>query len=623
MTAMLDDPKKMSAFLSALTPNSVSNAGRNEQLTNSKGRGGAELSSLSFTAALTAKSLEQQKKMQDAFTQPSKAANHISDKVINIIDSQMAAIVEHQFGGDSLSPEKPVLIRSTSTKAPTALNVSTLEGTADGPASPNPASSSSAMLSPTRPSPRQDGTPHRPNASFLTPERFKEINHNGNVPPVGHYRPKHSLTEGVARGGYIEPKPHHHHHSPRAAPQSPPAASDEAPASPTLKSNPSSSRTPQHGASDVSATVLKDSPRQRAKEKAAAQQPPPPMEDIVFKSKAPKMYEPYPTDGADAWYWPRCDRRLAPAASTSVDFSKHTPRKPFVVPSENPDAYYNVAKPFGSETQHVTMDISARTSRDKYPVEKKSLYQDADLPYDPHVQLKKLGPAAQVHEFSKDTPRKPFAEPAVSVSVEERDDCLGDVGSQVKRTRGPIAFEKQTVHPPVEARYVPVVYDTIDALTSPRHRSALVDPKGPGHLPLHVPSITEFSAPPSLNSVRPSQIQDVNFDKCSKRAEMKVPLHDLSYDTQRDPPNLKKLACDPKIALNLSREKREKATSFKPQGTQAVYTYGIDSPGSGAHLDFSKQVTRENQFASRLAPSGHWEANNPRSPGPGAYNVHM
>lgn len=644
MASLIDDPKKLNAFLSGFSPRSVSNAGRSIEMAAGSGSSGQSSSASSITAAAQLEALSRQKNFQNQFSvQPPNVVKQQhatrlapSLDMLAIIDEQRLACELAQQDDAADGSRALALVRtagqtSCAAPSPAADTTATAGDTASPPASevarqsPRsakvPISPRTQGLSATRLAHAHSG----PSASFLAPERGGPADSSSatfgcHIPPVGHYRPKHCLTEHAVSGGYMEPKSHrqisprHRSHAHLLASHRDDGSDAVEAASPTVKSVIPYSST-------ASLLSPQQSVRFRAREKVAAS-PPRVMQDPVFKSLSPKIAPPMKTDGADEVYWPRADPRDTNRSSPNrVDFSKLTPRKPFVEVSENPDAYYKPAPGIGSNLQQ-TADISLHTSRDHYPVEKKSFYQDADLPYDPHQALAAHRGQVVSTLMDKMTPRKPFVTPAADMSDLSANSNITDPSQ--KRVLKIIAFEKQAPHPSLPlsgAAGAPEIYDVNVSPTQTRQRSAVIHHSAPGHSDLHVPSCTDFGDVPNVSATKPNSIQDVRFEKQTKRSPMTLQLHDLQYDTD-DTALAKRLTGNPMMGVALSREKRERAVAVRPAGAEVVYVCPVpQAPGTGAHLDFSRHVARDDQFCGRDKPSPRFLETHPRAPGPGAYDV--
>lgn len=671
MSAMelINDRQKMQTFLASMSPRSISNAGRNIEMSSGNAASRAHaLEGSSITAAEQHRALQHQTARQLAFALPPSDGDRVTSAlpsldVLAIIDAQrLACESNHHFAdepvaavssNDAASPsrlvrdnvqlqsggvkgqQQPSLLKAASDDAASVVSDTLraanarspkhqLEGTASAlsPLSPAQKKNLKGDEQPlkflSQLSARRVQQPAKPSPCFLARERQTSDVGTTGMPPVGHYRPKHALTEPVLSGGYIEPRPVKH------SPKRPRHGGDQQePAVPTLGSPTASSvgsptKTLQSGASSA---------RLRAREKLTASPPRGPHPDPVFQSKAPRLAEPYPTDGADAWYWPRCDWRSDPTNSHRVDLAKVTPRKELHTIPDNPDAYYNITSPLGANVVR-TSDLSLLTGREHYPVEKKFFYQkDVDIISDPQKLLDHVRPhVGSMIQLDRHLARPPFGptEP-YDCTVDHRDGASPkDVSSQRKRAKLITDFGRQVPHPPLPSpgsKGAPELYDVSTQLTYRSPPRAVIHDSSPGHLPLHEPSMTDFASPPSVDAVRPKITQEISLEKPSPRKPMLANLQDLEYDVKT---NLMspRVTGNPMISSTLAREKRERAFAHRTCGPDAgAYTFTLPSAGAGAHVDFSRHVARDDAACGRGNPSPKYLERHPRAPGPGSYDV--
>ncbi|CUG39863.1 Hypothetical protein, putative [Bodo saltans] len=628
----LDDPKALGALLQSLHKPSLSSTGRNLSVmaqststaSSSSGGGGAvggesaaasNAGGTSITAATQRRAMEGQMRLQDAFmksaTSPRIKGAMPSLNVLAVLDEQRAATEAFYMESDPavvdaaadasspVSPTGPVIVRVQPVVAAQTISMSSSHqadatmtslgataattGHQQKQTSPHgtghvtsPRKPLASLFGPssTLTSPRH---PAAPTASFLSPERAKVDSIGLAVlPPVGHYHPKHTLTEERRHGGYIEPQLIHRRTKRTVEDEgghgseqhfSTTGRSDGQLQSPTAASPEGSFA---YSKSNASLGSPHGSARTRARDKANASPPrvhqPPSYSSVMFQSKSPRI-APYPRgEGADELYWPRCDRYLNGngQASTGWDFGKTSPRKSTDLVSAAPDTVYNIQSPFGKDESHRTLDINNRTSRDHYPVEKKFFYQkDVELGYDVNTALdatRKKEVPGMVPAFDRHTgPRvAPWEKSSMFLSsADESTAYNADPEALKRRVRGPMPFEKHSPHTQQTFPYVPVVYDVEFQKVEHSPRSAVIHPAAPGHRPLHTTSDTEIGPAPSLSYVRGNTIQNVMMTKQTPRKEPASPIHDLEYAGSTHNPAQRRTTGDPMNSQSLTRAKRE------------------------------------------------------------------
>lgn len=115
------------------------------------------------------------------------------------------------------------------------------------------------------------------------------------------------------------------------------------------------------------------------------------------------------------------------------------------------------------------------------------------------------------------------------------------------------------------------VYNVRRTLIDKKLHSGIIHPGAPGHAPLHNAGgaglHTELGDIPNLKWVKPNVSHTTSFGACSSRPTHLLPLHDLSYDTDRcyaviDP----HVKGDPMIGLHLTREQRANVAAINHAG---------------------------------------------------------
>ncbi len=456
-----------------------------------------------------------------------------------------------------------------------------------------------------------------PTSSFLSPERFTAV--KSGIPPVGHYRPKHTLSEGAVVGGYIAKllptKPHGH-----------------TPAAPIYKdgiNNNSLSldmsqgqQSLQHMASVLSGVGRADSPKSPTRAGGGAPGSPSKTaaaktETAVFRSASPKIGPPAKSPAPDEWYWPRNDPKSPRSFSTRGrgDFMQCTPRRPLVDPPSVPDAYYNVIGVTGADSMHTVRAFENQHRPVAVTVQSASMATDGDTNFDANQALKLTRPAAAAVDFSKSTPRKDMAPAFIATTSVDYVESIGDP----MKAHVP-AFSYDTLLPR-KSNLRPMLdleYDVNDSLAKPRQPAAVIDPNAPGHLPLtrcDVP--TEVGEPPRLSFSRPRISREIPFEQYSPRAEAKLRTLDVLYECEGP---LKKhvyprVVGNPMMHDALSREARSKY-STKPT-LQAEYTWSVPRLPM-AHYEFEKHVPSEEYHTGPIS-SHKYNLNHPRAPPVGTY----
>ena len=419
------------------------------------------------------------------------------------------------------------------------------------------------------------GVPTGMTAAFLSLER--KTGRIAHVPPVGHYRPKHDVTECTVRGGYIH--------------QEVVAAVTKRVAETVEKRC-------------VSPDELQDVVERR--------KPAIPSTTAAFKSIVPQCPVPRAQlAGADEWYWPRPN----PAAQRTSDvlLSKALFRRQESRSTSFPEGY---SVPAGAP---VRCPVSIKNMSRREP----HLAHVSDVPcYQVQKADKLTRREVQPVKFQLYSPRQPLhtskKPPGATVTYP-----INDKSVHRNTTAVLVEFDRCTTRssrPPAAVN--DLSYDPSDVLTTHRNRAATLQ-NDVGHQTLFCGQTSAGIVQgyvPNLNSTRPQVVRDVQFARNRPRAAAKVSHNDLLYDV---PSPL--VTQTPMLHSCLSREKW--TSNMSPHRNVLDKVYEV-SPFEAAKLggkkctvNFEKYITKERAFSGRNIPSEHFKRSNPTAPGPGAYNV--
>lgn len=470
-------------------------------------------------------------------------------------------------------------------------------------------------------SPRETGRSVSP--SFKRAKRFHDGSSLPGVwhPELGHYHLRFSQVEPRVTGGYIAP------------PRTRTVKEEEQPEELSL-SRPKTvfdCQTPSiHGAESVrdfavSVTYRVSEPAFVVRERLA----PANTGSYFFTSKTPRSVASARSAAADLDYFPYADvRSTVKRVRCPAKFAfTVTERKREAVAAAAAVGMYDVGGDI-AHNPHRIVAMDRESTREKHWLNKVPPYRAvpdvADVDNALNAVRRRtrnvlMAPRLSTEEQLEKQQRMKNVDRSVSIERDTSfprgmfDRCDAPRVRQFSRMKGRSSFAPTSVAPeaPENVNLAPVTKRSV---------AVYINPKAPGHTPLHQPNPAEIGEVPNYKWVKPTTERAAKINGSSRPPATWQVMHDLCYDTSNRRLVEPRVVGNPMIETHVSREKRARLFNTGGCGAQAVYNVDIPYKCKSVPL-FERQITKETQFCGHRLQSERWERKNPRAPGPGHYNV--